>query len=80
MGHWEKLNLPWYETNYINCEFCGMMLTGDIWIAEINGKRALFCNPHCEETFRRYWLPKYGKGGKSGKKPTSSEPSADITQ
>jgi hypothetical protein len=64
MGYWKKLEIPWYETQYIYCELCGKMLAGDIWVAEVYGESKLFCGPHCEDTFHWYWLPKYKKGGK----------------
>jgi ribosomal protein L24E len=60
MGHWEKRNVEWWETNVINCSLCGQMIPRDIWVVEEDGEKRLFCSEECERLYREYWLPKYG--------------------
>ena len=65
MGHWEKRNVEWWETNVINCSLCGQMIPRDIWVLEEAGERRLFCSEQCERLYRDYWLPTYGDSQKS---------------
>ena len=57
MGHWTKREVVWWETTVINCAFCGQMIPRDVWTSE---EGLGFCSPACEETYRRYWVPKHG--------------------
>ena len=47
------------ETNIINCQLCGQMIPKDLWVANLDGERKVFCSPECEEIYLQYWLPKY---------------------
>jgi len=57
-GHWERLAGDWWQTEVTNCEFCGQVIPRDIWRA---GDGHQFCSEDCDERYRTYWLPRYGR-------------------
>ncbi|MBV7338537.1 hypothetical protein KFU94_62015 [Chloroflexi bacterium TSY] len=60
MGQWETLETTWWETNVVNCSFCGEMIPRREWVSEIEGQRRVFCQPECEQLYLDYWVPKHG--------------------
>ena len=64
MGCWKDLDLPWHETNIMNCSLCGKMIPHRVWIVEVDDQEKEFCSPDCEQLYFEYWLPTHGK--KSG--------------
>ncbi len=60
MGYWEDLELAWWDTNVVNCSFCGQMIPKRRWVSEINGQAQSFCSLDCEQLYVNYWLPKHG--------------------
>jgi len=62
MGDWSTEPRPWYDVKVVNCTLCGKMLPGKMWSATINGDEKVFCNPGCEDTYHRYWRPRYVGG------------------
>ena len=60
MGHWEDLELVWWDTNVVNCSFCGQMIPKRRWVSEIDGHEQGFCSLDCEQLYVNYWLPKHG--------------------
>jgi hypothetical protein len=62
LGRWKETNLPWYETNILNCSLCGRMIPHRIWVVEMEGEEKEFCSPECEELYGEYWLPTHGEG------------------
>jgi hypothetical protein len=57
VGHWERRDVAWWETNVIHCAFCGQMIPRDVWRSD---EGLGFCNTECEGLYRTYWVPKYG--------------------
>lgn len=57
MGHWERREIPWWETKVIHCDFCGQMIPRDVWRSD---EHLAFCDAECEGLYRRYWVPRYG--------------------
>ena len=68
MGHWQDIELPWYETKILNCSLCGKMIPRKVWIAKIDGEEREFCNPDCEKLNHEYWVPTHSKKNKTGRK------------
>jgi hypothetical protein len=60
VGHWESLETPWWETNIVNCSFCGQMIPRREWVSEHDGRRRVFCGPECEGLYVDYWIPRHG--------------------
>jgi hypothetical protein len=62
LGRWQEMNLPWYETNILNCSLCGKMIPHRIWVVEMDGgEKKEFCSPECEQLYKEYWLPTHAK-------------------
>lgn len=57
-GHWEKLNRSWWDPKVANCEMCGQMIPRDVWLSDDGHS---FCSVECDELYRSFWLPRYGK-------------------
>ncbi len=57
-GHWERVAGDWWQTDVINCEFCGQVIPSEIWRA---GDGHQFCSRDCDARYRTYWLPRYGQ-------------------
>ena len=57
-GHWERLNRSWWDPKVVNCEMCGQMIPRDVWLSADNH---LFCSVECDDLYRSYWIPRYGK-------------------
>ncbi len=60
MGEWEKVRVEWWETNVVNCAFCGQMIPRMQWVTEHNGERRVFHSPDCEQLWLDYWVPRHG--------------------
>ena len=60
MGHWEDLVRAWWETNVVNCSFCGQMIPKRQWVTEMDGQRRVFCSPDCAHLHQDYWVPRHG--------------------
>ena len=60
MGYWEDLELVWWDTNVVNCSFCGQMIPKRRWVSEVDGQVRSFCSLDCEELYVSYWVPKHG--------------------
>jgi ribosomal protein L24E len=60
VGQWEKLGVDWWETNVVNCSFCGQMIPRMQWVSEHNGQRRVFHSPECEQLWLDYWVPRHG--------------------
>ena len=62
MGYWEDLERVWWDTNVVNCSFCGQMIPKRRWVAEVGGEVRSFCSLDCEQLYFSYWVPKHGHG------------------
>ena len=62
MGKWVEIERTWHDTALTNCALCGRLVPRRVWQVEIDGQALPFCNEECEELYRTYWLPKYGRG------------------
>ena len=60
MGYWEDLERAWWDTNVVNCSFCGQMIPKRRWVAEVDGEVRSFCSLDCEQLYVSYWVPKHG--------------------
>ena len=60
MGQWEQLDTVWWDTNVVNCMFCGEMMPQRQWVSELGGQRRVFHSPECEQLYLDYWVPKHG--------------------
>ena len=46
------LNKPWYDTQIVNCSYCGIMIAREFWADDdFPGER--FCNEACADVKRR---------------------------
>lgn len=51
-GKWVALNKPWYDTQIVNCSYCGIMIAREFWADdEFPGER--FCEQACADVKRR---------------------------
>ena len=57
MGHWEENTAKWYEQKFVYCSLCGRVIPKMFWIAEVEGKKQVFCGADCEQLYQNYWLP-----------------------
>lgn len=64
MGEWQHAEMGYLRPNRLCCRLCGQPIAGRHWVADVDGERHAFCDPAHEETYRTYWLPRYG--GKAG--------------
>jgi len=62
MGEWKKSEISYLRVYRTNCDLCGQLVPAKYWSAEVDGEPHRFCNAEHEELYRRYWLPRYGKG------------------
>jgi|TARA_B100002003_G_C13999199_1_gene482429 hypothetical protein len=46
------LNKPWYDTEIVNCSFCGIMIAQEYW-ADDDFPDDLFCQQACADVKRR---------------------------
>jgi hypothetical protein len=66
MGTWVEIERSWHDTALTNCTLCGRLVPRRMWVVEFDGKPLPFCDAECEELYRSYWLPKYGKAATEG--------------
>ncbi len=51
-GRWRALNKPWYDTEILNCSYCGIMIAREYWVDDdFSGDR--FCEEACADVKRR---------------------------
>lgn len=51
-GKRAALNKPWYDTQIVNCSYCGIMIAREFWADdEFPGER--FCEEACADVKRR---------------------------
>ena len=60
-GGWEPLRTEWWDTDVVNCAFCGEMMPERQWVSNPGGgRRMVFHSPECEQLYLEYWVPKHG--------------------
>lgn len=47
-----SLNIPWYDTEIVNCSFCGIMIAKEYW-ADDDYPGDRFCEQACVDVKRR---------------------------
>ena len=65
------LNKPWYDTEIVNCSFCGIMVARDYW-ADDDYPGDRFCEQECADVKRRL------AAEQAGSAPTSSGTTSDV--
>jgi hypothetical protein len=56
-GYWEQTHAQWHEMEMVYCDVCGLILPKNLWIAEVDGNRRVFCGPGCERLYHEYVAP-----------------------
>lgn len=69
MGKWEETNTSWYQLQLVYCDLCGKVIPRRLWVVDVDGEQKRFCDEHCEELYRGYWLTEGATSGFSALAP-----------
>jgi hypothetical protein len=50
-----------YDEAIAYCDLCGRTMRARVWAVQIDGYTRRFCDRSCEQAYRDYWLPRYGR-------------------
>ena len=55
---WVVTETPWHRTDVAYCEVTGQLLPVRHWEFEVGGRVVRARDPHCEQLYRTYLLPR----------------------
>jgi hypothetical protein len=55
---WEPIERQVWDTIVTPCDCCGQVVATRLWVVEVAGERKRFCEPACEDLYRRHVLPR----------------------
>jgi hypothetical protein len=59
-GRWEPIEKQVWDTVVTPCDCCGQVVARRLWVVDVEEAPRRFCEPRCEELYRRHVLGRRG--------------------